>query len=508
MIKSEWRYLTSRKMMMVVLIAIALIPAIYCYLYLSSMWNTYGKMDQLPVGIVNNDQGSAERGHQLSIGKALVKQLQKSNSLDYHVVSKSLANRKLKTGKYFMILTIPKSFSAKATTLLSASPQQPKLYFEINSGQNFIVSKMTKGAITAINQKVATQITTLYTKAILNTLKNVTIGMSTAAVSSQRITKGSQQLQGELIASQKRNVTLLDGLKMLQKSQMASKSSIKNSRSNQMSVNQLAALTFGMGKTILGNKSLIAGSKKITSGNQLLARKLAVAAKELTNLSTTSKSAGLIANPVKETSSDVAKVPNNGTGMAPFAIAIGLYVGAIALGTMYDGYLPRRKPKLAFNWWFSKFSVVGTVSLVQTLFLSTTLAYGNHLHTFSEGWLFILILIGSLLFSSLIFFLRIWLGGFGTWLVSIILVLQLASSGGLYPTQLLSSLSSNLNPWLPMTYLIDSLRATISTDLPIQVDIWIMLGLVLALNALIWVKFKLDLNKPLLIDKQPKLARS
>lgn len=56
MLRSEWRYLMQHKMMVVVLVAIALIPAIYCFIYLSSMWDTYGKMDQLPVAIVDHDR--------------------------------------------------------------------------------------------------------------------------------------------------------------------------------------------------------------------------------------------------------------------------------------------------------------------------------------------------------------------------------------------------------------------------------------------------------------------
>ncbi len=81
MIKEEWKYLTSRKMMIVVLIAIALIPAIYCYLYLSSMWNTYGEMDHIPVAIVNHDRQVTYQGNKIDIGHHLVKNLKNSDSL-------------------------------------------------------------------------------------------------------------------------------------------------------------------------------------------------------------------------------------------------------------------------------------------------------------------------------------------------------------------------------------------------------------------------------------------
>ena len=177
MIKEEWKYLTSRKMMIVVLIAIALIPAIYCYLYLSSMWNTYGEMAHIPVAIVNHDRQVTYRGNEIDIGHHLVKNLKKSDSLDYHQVAQSTADKNLTHRKYFMILTIPKNFSHDATTLLSGSPCHLHLKFKINSGENFIVSKMTRGAITAIKQKVAAQVTTLYATITLKALKGATQGM-------------------------------------------------------------------------------------------------------------------------------------------------------------------------------------------------------------------------------------------------------------------------------------------------------------------------------------------
>ncbi|QJS45091.1 hypothetical protein EEJ46_05655 [Lactiplantibacillus plantarum] len=47
MFKTEWNKLVHENGIFI-LFAIALIPAIYCWLYLSSMWDTYGKMDNIP----------------------------------------------------------------------------------------------------------------------------------------------------------------------------------------------------------------------------------------------------------------------------------------------------------------------------------------------------------------------------------------------------------------------------------------------------------------------------
>lgn len=84
MFKAEWQKLGHDASMIFVLLMIALIPAIYCWLYLSSMWNTYGKMSDIPVAVVNQDVTRRYQGKTIQIGHNLVKSLKHSDSLAYH----------------------------------------------------------------------------------------------------------------------------------------------------------------------------------------------------------------------------------------------------------------------------------------------------------------------------------------------------------------------------------------------------------------------------------------
>ena len=56
MIKQEWAYLRKNKILLLVFLAIIAIPTIYTTLFLGSMWDPYGKVDHLPVAIVNEDK--------------------------------------------------------------------------------------------------------------------------------------------------------------------------------------------------------------------------------------------------------------------------------------------------------------------------------------------------------------------------------------------------------------------------------------------------------------------
>ena len=106
-----------------------------------------------------------------------------------------------------------------------------------------------------------------------------------------------------------------------------------------------------------------------------------------------------------------------------------------------------------------------------------------------------MLLLGSLTFLSLIFCLRIVLGGFGTWLITIILVLQLSASAGVYPVELTSGYARIINPYLPMTYLIDGLRQSISLNGSIVMDILVLGVMMIVFNGLIIMKYRSDLRR-------------
>ena len=53
MIKAEWKNIAKSTWLKIVLCAIMIIPMIYACVFLGSMWDPYGKTDQLPVAVVN-----------------------------------------------------------------------------------------------------------------------------------------------------------------------------------------------------------------------------------------------------------------------------------------------------------------------------------------------------------------------------------------------------------------------------------------------------------------------
>lgn len=488
MIKAEWQYLIKNKRMIVVLLAIAIIPAIYCLLYLSSIWNTYSHLDDIPVAVVNYDKSVHYNGKDIHIGNKLVHALKKSDSLDYHNVSASAAKHGLHDGKYYMSVTFPSNFSKNATSLLSDHPQQMQIHYRISSGRNFVVAKMTAGATSAIEQKVSKQVTQMYTTVLLTALKNTSKGMQVAGLANQKVAAGETQLQAGTTKLTTGSTQMGTGLTTMQQKIPASPTTLP--------------IKQGLTKLGTANTQITAGETKsglamtkLTAGNTAIATKLLSGSQKLSTIHANNNNAYYLANPVKTTLTDEAKVPNNGTGMAPFAISLGIFVGGIGLGTMFDGYKPFKNPKNFFTWWASKASIIATVGVIQSVLLYGTLNKFLGLKTQSNPRLFLLILLGAWAFLSIIFALKILLGAVGTWLVTIFLVLQISSSTGLYPIQLTSNLASNLSPYLPMTYLIDGLRNAISLGGGIRYDVILLTIFIAVANIIVIFKFALDIRR-------------
>ena len=52
---NEWKASFKKPLFIIVMIGVSLIPGLYNVIFLSSMWNPYGKVSELPVAVVNKD---------------------------------------------------------------------------------------------------------------------------------------------------------------------------------------------------------------------------------------------------------------------------------------------------------------------------------------------------------------------------------------------------------------------------------------------------------------------
>ena len=190
----EWKAIFKKPTFIIVMIGVSLIPALYNIIFLSSMWDPYGQVSDLPVAVVNNDKEASYNGNSMSIGKDMVSNLEQNKSLDFHFVDEEEGKKGLENGDYFMVVTLPSDLSEKASSILTDHPEQMQIDYQTSSGHSFIASKMSDSAMTQLKQSVSTNVTETYTKALFNKMVDLKDGMSQAASGSEKLTDGANQL--------------------------------------------------------------------------------------------------------------------------------------------------------------------------------------------------------------------------------------------------------------------------------------------------------------------------
>ena len=190
----EWKAIFKKPTFIIVMIGISLIPALYNIIFLSSMWDPYGQLSDLPVAVVNNDKEASYNGNTMAIGKDMVSNLKENKTLDFHFVDEEEGKKGLENGDYYMVVTLPSDLSEKAASILTNHPEQMQIDYQTSSGHSFIASKMSDSAMTQLKQNVSTNVTETYTKALFNKMVDLKDGMSQAASGSEKLTDGANQL--------------------------------------------------------------------------------------------------------------------------------------------------------------------------------------------------------------------------------------------------------------------------------------------------------------------------
>jgi putative membrane protein len=159
--RNSWRIFTrdikmvSRNWVAAFLIGgLMLLPSLYAWFNIGASWDPYSKTDQLPVGIVNEDNGTELRDEELNIGMDLVKELKKNNKMNWKFVDRKKAMDRVEYGEYFAVIIIPSDFSRKLATVIEDKPEKATLEYYVNEKINAIAPKITESGTGGIVDKI------------------------------------------------------------------------------------------------------------------------------------------------------------------------------------------------------------------------------------------------------------------------------------------------------------------------------------------------------------------
>ncbi|RAV18705.1 YhgE/Pip domain-containing protein [Paenibacillus contaminans] len=209
------------------------------------------------------------------------------------------------------------------------------------------------------------------------------------------------------------------------------------------------------------------------------------------------KESEFFAEPVLLKENKLFPIPNYGSGMSPFFSTLSLWVGALLLVSLLTVEVHDHAAGFrSYHIYFGRFFTFLTLSLLQSLLVTTGDIYllGTYV---AEKLPFVLfgLFIGSV-FMLIVYTLVSVFGNVGKALAIVLLVLQLAGSGGTFPIQVTPPFFQAIHPFLPFTYAISMMREAVGGILwDIVVRDMIMLAVFAGIALVIGLALKKVINR-------------
>lgn len=149
--KNDISKIFKRKIAVIILVGLLFIPGIYAWLNIDSNWNPYDNTENLPIAIVNKDNGVEMLNEELNMGELLVENLKSNNSMKWTFTDEEDARTNVDKSKYYGAIIIPEDFSVRIATLFDNSEiKKPEFDFYVNEKKNPIAPIIVNKAVTTI----------------------------------------------------------------------------------------------------------------------------------------------------------------------------------------------------------------------------------------------------------------------------------------------------------------------------------------------------------------------
>jgi putative membrane protein len=484
--------------------AVVLVPLAFAGLFVSALAQSDTAIDTIPAAIVNQDSlvsTTAPDGTTTPVfaGRQLVTELTGgSKGFDWTITNEKDAKKALADGTIYAVLTVPKNFSSSILSLSSPHPQQAKLAITTDDAHSYLTGAVAQSVGSSMASAFGNAVTSQYIAGIYSSIGQLGSSLGTAADGATDLSKGVASYTGgvdslagglgtldsgasKLTALGQGVSTYTGGVSQLAQALVAANAQLQadpldpgalgtvNAISAQLSTAAASGATLsqqaasgidgiqgGIAKSAAGAAELAKNSAGLTSGANSLAAGLAEGAARLPSADATqaAATAKVAADPVGVTVSRDNPIDHIGQVIATFFVPLGLWVGALAVFLVLRPVTRRALSstaaggRLVFSALARALIVTGAQALllVGLLHLSLGVAWSALPATLGFS------LLMAFAFTAFHYLLTIGLGRAGLVVSLFLLAVQVTSTGGLYPIQLLATPFQWISPLLPLTY--------------------------------------------------------
>lgn len=243
----------------------------------------------------------------------------------------------------------------------------------------------------------------------------------------------------------------------------------------------------GTNQLVANNTALNSGSDQLVAGSQQLATGLSEGYKKIASTHLTAMTADMFAAPTTTKQSRFSFVPNYGAALAPFVLALALFIAVVIFNFAYP--LTRKKEdQSSILAWLSAKLLVGTLAAVGMGVIEASLMLVVGLKVDHLMFFYGVTILFALAAMYLTMLLNVVFKRLGIFMA--LGLLTMSGSGGLFPPETVSPLFTSLQKFLPMTYAINGYRQAITGGIDtttVANSVEILLGIVIGSVLLLLV---------------------
>ncbi|MGE5701751.1 MAG: YhgE/Pip family protein [Clostridia bacterium] len=196
--KTDWFNISKVPTGVLLIIAIILLPCLYDWVNIKSVWDPYANTRGIKVAVTSEDQGATVANQNVNIGEELIKSLQNNKNLGWTFVDRKEAERGVERGDYYASILIPSDFSTRITGIVDGRLDRPEVIYTVNEKINAVAPKITSSGVSAIAKQINENFTEAVSEALLTKLAEVGIKIEEQLPTIRKIEHGIFDLESKL----------------------------------------------------------------------------------------------------------------------------------------------------------------------------------------------------------------------------------------------------------------------------------------------------------------------
>ncbi len=195
---TDWKNIFKVPTGIFLILAIILLPCLYSWVNIKSVWDPYANTSGVKVAVTNEDRGATVLDKSINVGEGLIDNLRKNPKLGWTFVDREEAEHGVDNGTYYASILVPADFSERITGIAEGRLDRPEVVYTVNEKINAIAPKITSSGVSAIAKQINESFAEAVSEALLTKLQEVGVQVEDQLPTIRKVESGVFELESKL----------------------------------------------------------------------------------------------------------------------------------------------------------------------------------------------------------------------------------------------------------------------------------------------------------------------